>query len=270
MSNNKGIDEDKDINKLLNVTFDSLTGDLETSEYEIAKRNFLRDQRNEYDRIQTASFKKVKAYHSPKRYTLTQWIRDEKENRRIQAKTETEELVPKQSFEDEIEVVDVAGRDDTLMISNDKTPTKLPYKANPVTAEKEDGSNHGSDDSSLDLNCTACRERMAQCQKTWFSSYCIEAVDCQFRETPLDMTRRKCTQVFNSAYNRAYEFRNFQQTGTLSPKAYYYPPACLKSKLRELIYDIEEEQEDHISVKENLPPYMNWNLLKTYMNHLVV
>ena len=78
MSNNKGIDDDKDINKLLNVTFDSLTGDLETSEYEIVKRNFLRDQQDEYESIQTSSFKKVKAYHSPNRYSLTQWIRDEK------------------------------------------------------------------------------------------------------------------------------------------------------------------------------------------------
>ena len=65
------------------------------------------------------------------------------------------------------------------------------------------------------------------------------------------MTRKRCTQVFTSAYNASYEFYCFQQTQQLLPKAYYYPPACLKSRLFDFIIEIEEEIEEHITGKRD-------------------
>ena len=90
---------------------------------------------------------------------------------------------------------------------------------------------------------------MSLCHGKQFGSYCVEAVERQFRETPLDMTRKKCNKVFHTAYNRSRDFRLFQQNNKLQPKGYYYAPACLKTKLRDMIYELEEEQEEHISGK---------------------
>ena len=246
MSNTKK-DED-DINGLLNVTFDSLSGDLETTEYEVVKRKILQDQQDEYERIQRESFKKVKANHPPATYTITQWMKDEKQTRLVQNKKETDDLKRQQAIkEQDIEIVATVSRDNTFVLDQ-KTPSKPPCEtSNPVTAEKEDKFKTISEP--YVTRCAACREFLELCQKKQFSSYCVEAVDRQFRETPLSMTRRKCAQVFTSAYNRAYEFRKFQEADTLPPKAYYYTPACLKSRLREIICDIEEEQEEHISGK---------------------
>ena len=84
---------DIDINDLFNTAFDNASsqGDLETDDNAIIKRKIIQDQQERYQTLQRENYKKVKACHPPPTYTLTQWIRDEKDRVRREAREAREE-----------------------------------------------------------------------------------------------------------------------------------------------------------------------------------
>ena len=105
----------------------------------------------------------------------------------------------------------------------------------------------GREHDNMNLYCPRCQEPRELCHSKQFRRYCIDALNHQFRETPLSMNRKKCSKVFTDAYNRAFDYCMFQIQQKLVPNAYHYTPAYLKTDLHDYICTVEEEVDDHIS-----------------------
>ena len=122
----------------------------------------------------------------------------------------------------------------------------------PVTNEKESPRKYnGSDGSSCDSNetdqkCNMCSIKKALCHRKLFSLYAIDAVDDQFRYSPLDNSCKKYTQVYTIAYNRALDFKMFEETLSLIPQGFYYPPPCMIQEFCEFMTVIEKDKNDYI------------------------
>ena len=94
MKDNTNDDLNLDIKDLFNVTFDSTVsqGDEVTDKHTIIKRKIILDQQERYKILQRENHKKVKAYHLPTSYTITQWIRDVREQIHRDANKEEDAL----------------------------------------------------------------------------------------------------------------------------------------------------------------------------------
>ena len=99
--------------------------------------------------------------------------------------------------------------------------------------------------------CAACGGNGSLCHYKMFGKYCTEVVDMAFREHPADTTRKSCVTAFTKAYNRSLDFRFFQMNTKLMPKAFYFIPSCLKDQLEHDILDVQQEQEDHLTGKQD-------------------
>ena len=99
----------------------------------------------------------------------------------------------------------------------------------------------------VDKPCLLCSDiTMTQCHKKRFSLYCIDAVEYEFRLSPLDTSVEKYAKVFTMAYNRALDFDKFQDHLKLMPHGYYYPPACMMAEFCEFMPLLEKDKEDYI------------------------
>ena len=152
-----------------------------------------------------------------------------------------------------------------------------PSEPAPVTEEKQvqkdsesDGTSHednsvcsrGSSEVTREEKCMRCNKMMYHCHQKQFSLYCIDAIEREFRNNPLDITRKKCNTIFTLAYNRAYDFRHFQEFLQLPPHALYYPPGCLKAELYEFMGVLETDQRDYIDGKMKFQPDIEVNTLE--------
>lgn len=255
--------DNQDVNKILRVSFSDTFAECNPDQHEDLKRKILDEQTTLYNQLQCDKSTKVTAFKPQPAYTMTQWIRETKKQRRIEAAKEEELLQIQQSKETEV------------LVSSEKSAMKTPEKTSeevsttktaPVTLEKcheemykenkkchKTSPYHKADDDDSEkvaICCEYCLDPMDLCHEKQFSAYCMVALDLQFRATPLDMSRKRCNKVFTAAYNRARDFNLFLQNNNVLPaKGYYLTPACLKNRLRECIDDIESEQNDHISKK---------------------
>ena len=72
-------------------------------------------------------------------------------------------------------------------------------------------------------------------------------MDAQFRQSPLDMSKKNITLTFTRTYNSSLDFIKFRENSKLMPKGFYHLPACLYHEMNDLISHIEMEQDDHIN-----------------------
>lgn len=246
-SHNKSHGEDLDYVFKCHLTM--INGNADDANCEAVKSKFFEEQRELYEKLQNDASKNASSDDSPPLYTITQWIREGNKRQR------TSEMFGH-------EMQDNYVRENSQKHSHPtttKTPTKTFECVPPVTLEKDiqvENVNLNKDTqievAPDPIRCSTCQYPMDQCHEVLFSSYCMKAVDRQFRATPLAMSRNRCNRVFTAAYNKSRDFHLFTINRELPPHGYYYTPACLKDRLREVIHDIESEQEDHISGKQGL------------------
>ena len=90
--------------------------------------------------------------------------------------------------------------------------------------------------------CTMCLQEKSVCCKKRFSLYCIDAVENEFCISPLDNSTSNYTKVFTMAYNRALDYRKFQDDMKLMPHGQYYLSACMMAELSEFLVVLERDK----------------------------
>ena len=75
----------------------------------------------------------------------------------------------------------------------------------------------------------------------------------EFRLSPLDASVNKYAKVFTLAYNRALDFKKFQDELKLLPHAFYYPPSCMMAEFCKFMPVLEKDKDNYILGREELP-----------------
>ena len=123
-----------------------------------------------------------------------------------------------------------------------------------MTNEKAQSSEDEIEDSSSDEDtskriCPNCTKPNKTCHQNIFSLYCIDAVEHEFRASPLDTSTKKYAKVFTMAYNRALDYKKYDTDLKLMPHALYYPPACMMCEFLEFMPLLEKDKEAYINGK---------------------
>ena len=115
-------------------------------------------------------------------------------------------------------------------VSEERAPvTTEPLYASPPLEEQQ--------------TCMLCDEMVPRCHDVIYGNYCLKAVTHRRNRFPIEMSSaRSIRSVFERAYNRALDFRNFQINQNLQPKGKYAVPACLKTVLDGCIVSVLREE----------------------------
>lgn len=213
-----------------------------SSSQEEKKRSIILEQERELRILNRDEVKKVKTQHQ---FTLTQYVRTSNVKHPSAATSHVTGCInmSDDSYESRQSV-------ESEPSNNFKAVTPENKKKSTATVTepilKQSSGTVFPDAQENKRYCSHCKDYSDSCHSIVFGDYCTGAVDFEFRQSPLGMSRKKIAEIFIVTYNHALDYVKFREENNLHPKAFYYPPVCIKEELDDIIDKIEGEQYNHI------------------------
>ena len=158
------------------------------------------------------------------------------------------------------------------------SPTKSTVTASvPVTNKKQSKEGllddvDSADDSSEERNrwefpCGMCLQKKSQCYQKIFPLYCINAIENEFHINPLDTSISKYAKVKTLAFNKALDFKKYENNLKLMPHGFYYPPACMMKDFCKFMPLLEKDKDNYILSKNQFQQKIENRDLKDVESH---